>query len=673
MNDNGEERGTHHPPLAINDRFYQRLFQFNTNGCLITDTEGVIHQANPAATTLLNASEALLTGQSLAQFLAEDDRPTWPTYLTQLRDNRTTPVKRWEVRVQPAGHPAFTALLAGTAVDDGDGHLAGLLWELQNLTPRRPLEQELHESRRRLQALFDHAQDSILLANDDARYVDVNPAACALLGYSREELLAFDLWRLTPAVNRDAARQQWQAFLAAGRLTGEYRLQRKDGVIIVVNFRAMAHIVPGLHLSVLRDITGRKQAEQEILHQRDRARALADISDIFAKSGLDMPDVWQQIVQRTVELIGDTCVLTLLSDDEQWLIPCAFYNPDPAVLDYMAGLLTAQPSRVDAGLPGRVVRTGQPLLIPEVAVESISPAMEAKNRPFMEKIGIYSLLIVPLRVPDRIIGTLGLSRDRPGAPYTADHQLFLQQIADRAALFVENARLFGEVKHQTDHLRALARRLAETQEIERQALARELHDQVGQNLTGLDLNLNIIQAQLAAVPAPTRDRIQGRLADSMALVEDMAERVRDLMSELLPSVLDDFGLIAALKWYGQRFASRVDFAITVRGQEPVPRLAAPIEYALFRITQEALTNVAKHAQASAVTLTIDTYNGFVRLVIADDGCGFKPLGRSRVSNRQGWGLPTMAERAEAVGCRYRIESEPGQGTRVVVEAPQLTE
>ncbi|MCB0171196.1 MAG: PAS domain S-box protein [Anaerolineae bacterium] len=673
MNDNGEERGTHHTIQAMSDRFYRRLFQFNTNGCLITDTEGVIQQINPAAMTLLNESEDSLTGQSLVRFIAGDDRPTLLTYLTQLRDNGTAPIQSWEVRMQPAEHPAFTALLTGTAVEDGDGRLAGLLWELQDITARKQLEQDRHECRRRIQALFDHAQDSILLADDEARYVDVNPAACALLGYSREEFLTLDLWRLTPAVNRDAGQQQWQAFLAAGRLTGEYRLQRKDGTTIVVDYRAMAHIVPGLHLSVLRDITDRKQAEQEMLHQRDRARALADISDIFAKSGLDTPDVWQQIVRRTAELIGDTCVLTLLSDDEQWLIPCAFYNPDPMVLDYITGLLTSQPSRVDAALPGRVVRTGRPLLIPEVAVETMATSVEAKNRPFVEKVGIHSLLIVPLRVPDRIIGTLGLSRDRPGAPYTADHQLFLQQIADRAALFVENARLFGEVKQQTDHLRALARRLAETQEIERQALARELHDQVGQNLTGLDLNLNIIQAQLAAVSAPTRDLIQGRLADSMALVEDMAERVRDLMSELSPSVLDDFGLIAALTWYGQRFASRVDFAITVSGQEPTPRLAAPMEYALFRITQEALTNVAKHAQASAVTLTIDTNNGFVRLVIADDGRGFKPVGRSQAPNRRGWGLPTMAERAEAVGGRYRIESEPGHGTRVVVEVPQLVE
>ncbi|MCB0163255.1 MAG: PAS domain-containing protein, partial [Anaerolineae bacterium] len=181
MNDNGKERGIHHLPQATSHLFYRRLFQFNSNACLITDAGGVIHQANPAATTLLNASQDALTGQSLAHFLAEADRPTWLTYLTRLRDNGIAPVERREVRVQPAGRLPLTAMLAGTVVDDGNGQVAGLLWELQDITPRHQLEQDLHESRRRLQALFDHAQDSILLANDDARYIDVNPAACALL------------------------------------------------------------------------------------------------------------------------------------------------------------------------------------------------------------------------------------------------------------------------------------------------------------------------------------------------------------------------------------------------------------------------------------------------------------------------------------------------------------
>jgi signal transduction histidine kinase len=122
-----------------------------------------------------------------------------------------------------------------------------------------------------------------------------------------------------------------------------------------------------------------------------------------------------------------------------------------------------------------------------------------------------------------------------------------------------------------------------------------------------------------------------------------------------------------LRWYGDRLAARVGFTIAVWGEEPESRLAAPVENTLFRIAQEALMNVAKHAQASQVTVTVEADNGTVRLVIADDGIGFEPGSSAKRFGQQGWGVLTMTERAEGVGGHCRIESQPGQGTRVIVE------
>ena len=132
-------------------------------------------------------------------------------------------------------------------------------------------------------------------------------------------------------------------------------------------------------------------------------------------------------------------------------------------------------------------------------------------------------------------------------------------------------------------------------------------------------------------------------------------------------MLDDYGLVAAMRWYGAQLASRTNFVILVQGDEPTPRLPAPVELALFRIAQEALTNVARHAQASRVTVRLESDNGTVRLVVADDGLGFEIEDSQRFGNRQSWGLITMAERAEAVGGQCQVESRPGQGTRVMVE------
>jgi two-component system sensor histidine kinase UhpB len=153
-------------------------------------------------------------------------------------------------------------------------------------------------------------------------------------------------------------------------------------------------------------------------------------------------------------------------------------------------------------------------------------------------------------------------------------------------------------------------------------------------------------------------------------VEQTTERIRDVMSDLRPPVLDDYGLVAALHWYGERLAQRTGIAVDVEGEELVPRPPARVENALFRIAQEALTNVTKHAQATNVTVTVELDTGTLRLIVADDGVGFEPAQPSESDGDQGWGLLHMTERAEAANGRCRIESQPGHGARVIAEVAQ---
>jgi two-component system sensor histidine kinase UhpB len=216
----------------------------------------------------------------------------------------------------------------------------------------------------------------------------------------------------------------------------------------------------------------------------------------------------------------------------------------------------------------------------------------------------------------------------------------------------------------TDRLRAMTAQLAGASEAERQRLSRELHDQVGQNLTALGINLNIIRTEMMSMAsAPPLSRLD----DSLSLVEQTTERIRDLMADLRPPVLDDYGLVAALNWYGRHYGKRTNIMMTVKGEALSPRLAPRLENAFFRIAQEALVNVAKHAQASEVTVIVEERLGTVRMVVADDGIGFDPNDEMDGDVLQGWGLMTMTERAEAEGGRCRIDSDSAQGTRVVVE------
>jgi signal transduction histidine kinase len=269
-------------------------------------------------------------------------------------------------------------------------------------------------------------------------------------------------------------------------------------------------------------------------------------------------------------------------------------------------------------------------------------------------------ILAPLIARDRLIGLLVLWSPDLGQ----DDVPALTALANQMAVAIENARLLRKLREQSKQLRAFAARLADVEEASRQQLARELHDQVGQNLTALGIDLSVVRAHMLK---DTPEAVRARLDDALGLVELTSEGIRDVMGNLRPPLLDDFGLPAALHWLAEQFRLRAGVGVTVRCEELEPRLQPRVENALYRIAQEALTNVSKHARATQVTVSLATIDSTVRLVIADDGVGFEPSHSAGLLGRQGWGLVTMTERAEGVGGHCRVESRPGQGARIVVE------
>jgi signal transduction histidine kinase len=223
----------------------------------------------------------------------------------------------------------------------------------------------------------------------------------------------------------------------------------------------------------------------------------------------------------------------------------------------------------------------------------------------------------------------------------------------------------SELRELATRLRTVSQRLIEVEETERRAITRELHDRIGQNLAVLNLNLEIIRAQLPAdVPAD----VVTRLVDARAMVERTVAHVRDVMSDLRPAALDDYGLDAALATYADAFGARTGLLVTHCVEPITPRLPAAMETALFRLAQGALVNVAKHANAQHVELTLVASADRVVLTVSDDGVGF--VAEAPRETRPSWGLTTMRERADAIGAVFTLESAPGKGTRVIVDAPR---
>ncbi len=223
-----------------------------------------------------------------------------------------------------------------------------------------------------------------------------------------------------------------------------------------------------------------------------------------------------------------------------------------------------------------------------------------------------------------------------------------------------------ELLQYQKQLQTLAIRLSEVEEIERKEIARTLHDLVGQNLTALNLNLTITLGMMSEDQNPL---LVSRLEDSQKLLEETTLYIREVMSDLHPSVLDDFGLTAALRWVGRRFNRMTGIQTNLEGEDFSPRLPSLLETIIFRIAQEALTNVLKHASAGKVDLWIEKVEDKVRLTITDDGQGFIFKGFRLGGAKRGWGLAMMSERAVALGGDLQIYTEPEKGTRVVLELP----
>ena len=220
-------------------------------------------------------------------------------------------------------------------------------------------------------------------------------------------------------------------------------------------------------------------------------------------------------------------------------------------------------------------------------------------------------------------------------------------------------------KRAEEAIQALAKRVVFAQEQERQRVSRELHDEAGQALTALKLSLELLMAEL---PAGT-EALRQNLAEAVALADSARERIRSLARGLRPPALDTVGLNLTLEAFCRDFSKRTQLAVRYEGTE-VGGLSDAMTICLYRVLQEALTNVAKHAQATEVEVRLQRDDGEVRLLVSDNGRGFDPpSGRSLSQERIGIGLLGMVERLELFGGRLQVASQPGRGVRLAAHLP----
>lgn len=487
----------------------------------------------------------------------------------------------------------------------------------------RPITNRVHAQGElmMLQKAVEASGEVIFMTDRDGLITFVNPEFTRLYGYSGDEVLG----RTTPRILKSGVLEHedyqlfWQRLLDKQVVTGEWVNKCKDGKLVEIEGSAnpilneRGYIIG--FLAIQRDITERKRSEEALISAHEFQQSIIDgIADPIMVIGEDYKIrlMNQSAKKFSIRDKKDSTSLMCYQVSHQREEPCdGLEHPCPLQQVRESGsLVTVVHEHYQANGEKRLV--------------------EVAAAPMLGGEGKYH-------------GIIEAMRD-----------------------ITERKRTEIALQEYTERLRALAAQLDEVSEAERQRLARELHDKVGQNLTALGINLNIVQS---TIPEKIAEDVHFHLEDSLLLVEQTAERIRDVMADLRPPLLDDYGLESALRWYGEQFSRRMDIDVTVEVGE-LFRLEERAENALFRIAQEAMMNVAKHAQATQVIITLLANIETFHMTISDNGVGFDTGPISKLGGVKGWGLLTMSERAEAIGGRWSIESSPNKGTQVRVEVPR---
>jgi len=352
---------------------------------------------------------------------------------------------------------------------------------------------------------------------------------------------------------------------------------------------------------------------------------------------LELDPLLDLVASRLRELIGARLVAIALPAGTALRIAAA--DGDGAA-DLTAMELLTQDSKT-----GRVLERGR-----SERVDSLLEDPEV-NQDVARRLGATTGLYVPLRVRERTIGVL-VAHDKLGRDqrFTSSDLRLAEQFALRASIAVDLSRRIA---------RDALRRVVAGQEVERRRLARELHDETGQALTSILLGLRAVD------DAGSSDTVAKAVGDLRELVVATLQDVRRLAVQLRPKALDDFGLAPALERLVQTFSESSGIDVDLEARLGEERLPTEVETTLYRIVQEALTNVVKHAEASKVSILLVRRDTSATVVIEDDGVGFDPGGVKESS----LGLEGMRERAELHEGRLTVETSPGAGTTIAVEVP----
>lgn len=516
------------------------------------------------------------------------------------------------------------------------------------------------------QSIIDSFEDELMVIDKDYRIIEANKTVLVKHDKKRQEIIGQYCYGVSHG-RKDICRPPYhecpiQAVWETGKPartthlhvyhTGGKKQERYVDIIASPIRDSNGNITAISEL--IRDVTEMKEMELRLTEAYRELSALNAIASIVSRS-LDLDEILTSALEKTLELMNRSTGGILLWDEEKQMLCYRVYHGLPS--KHVQCLCY----RLGEGMVGKAAQTGK-----TAQVEDISKQPAAVHPCLVEAEGLRAFASVPLRVKNKVLGVLNIASRDAGKFLSKDLRL-LNNIATQIAIAVENAKLHQAVQHKDKIRGELLSEVFRVQEEERRRIARELHDETSQILSGLSANL---EAAMGTLPAGA-SKSKAILKKTRALSINILDELHKLIYELRPTLLDDLGLVAAIGWLvdnnlqGAGIVS--DFKTTGRAKRLEPKLEA----ILFRVIQEAVYNIARHANARSANVSLHFQKDAIAICVKDNGTGFDVAGAINSKDRpRGLGLLGMVERVDLVNGSLNIKSQPGGGgTEINIKIP----
>jgi len=530
-----------------------------------------------------------------------------------------------------------------------------------DVTERKEAEEKLRVSEAKYRLLVEQAADGIATLDKWLNIIDVNPAICKISGYRREEIAGLNVKTLIPSEDLRARPLPLDRLFAGETVREERKIYRKDGSLIDVE--ASARMIEEGNIQVIaRDVTERKETES-------RDRLISGLLELFAKKQ-SRKEYLDSVVQFIHAWCDCRCVGIRIMDGRNISYEShTGFSPEFVRLENSLSLDRDMCACVRV-FTGRYESQDKPVLTPNGSFW-INNSMEFAGRLTEKELaryrgncireGFLSISLIPIRYHERTIGLLHLADEREGI-LTRNVIEFLEGITIMIGEAIFRFDTEEALRQSREHLRELFAHLQSVREQERTQIARQIHDEFGAVLTGLKVDLSSLEKNMPA----EREKVQMRLREDMELIDSAIQTVRGISSELRPSVLDHLGLTAAIEWQVKEFGNRtrIPWDISINVKDTV--LDKDLSTAVFRIFQEALVNIVRHAEATKITVNLEEKDGFIVLDVIDNGKG---IPEEKLTDHHSYGLMGMRERVQYLGGKLEIKGKINKGTTVTVKVP----